>query len=336
MTIREALPEDVPRIVEMGRRQMTVLFPGWVDNPAQLAALTTQLLESPTGIVFVSEDHLGVNGMIGLVLFPHHLTGEKTAGEIAWWVEPEARGAGVALLKRAERWAAERGAVQVQMQAPNLRVGKLYERRGYRMAETAYYRPVTPALTALRVIDHVLLDPAAYRTAALAHAFGDVETSPGVVFHGMSLGESVIPEWIQTRYPSLTPTLTFLRKSPEGQAEPNYIHTDRDMGEWTGIFYLTADPPAEDGTTFWRDKETGQIASTAETEDEFLAEWLAWRDPSRWEAWETVPAKPNRLVLFPAPYFHSRAIPDNYGQGEDARLIQVVFGTGSFAPEGWA
>lgn len=178
------------------------------------------------------------------------------------------------------------------------------------------------------VLDAVLPDVAAYRAAALAqpfesHTFGDA------TFHGIGTRvDTQLPDLIAARYPHVTPTLSFFRKSPRHQVEPNYIHTDRDMGEWTAILYLTQHPPAADGTTFWQHRATGARASTATTPEALQAEWRAWRDRSQWEPWTTVAAKENRLVLFPAACFHSRAIHENYGGGDRARLIQIVFGTG--------
>ena len=185
-------------------------------------------------------------------------------------------------------------------------------------------------LGALRVHDGVLADLHAYAATVRALPFRTVAVG-AATFHGIAPCEHpTMPDWIRAHYPHAVPTITFFRQSPAGQVEPNYLHTDRDMGDWTGIFYLTADPPPDDGTTFWRDRETGATASIATTEAEFLAEWPTWRDGDRWEIWHTVDAAPNRLLLFPAPLFHSRTIVENYGTaGTDARLIQVVFGTGT-------
>lgn len=339
MTIRPATLADVPRLVAMGREQIAVLYGGEVaETPAQLEALAIQLVTTPRCACFVAERDGAVVGMIGLIAYPHHLSGVLTVGEVMWWMAPEARGHGVALLRRAERWACEIGATYIQMMAPDARVGRLYEhRRGYQALETTYRAPVTPAMSALTVVDDVLPDVDAYRAEVLAGAFEDVEPHAGAVFHGIRRDlDDRLPAWIQARYPSLTPTLTFARKSPAGQAEPNYIHTDSDMGEWTAIYYLTADPPPTDGTTFWRHRATGAVLSTALNQAELVDEWLAWRDLTQWTPWTTVAARPNRVVLFPAPYFHSRALAENYGSGEAARLIQVVFGTGGFPPAGGA
>jgi Family of unknown function (DUF6445) len=185
---------------------------------------------------------------------------------------------------------------------------------------------------AIRVLDHVMDAPEQYRAAALACDYGDIVVGDpsvaAVTFHGMAQpGRTPLATMLAEQF-GLTTTLELFRLSPEGQEEPSFIHTDRDMGEWTAILYLHPDPPAGDGTRFWREKATGAIQSTAQTEAEHLAEWQAWRDRDRWEPWHLVSAQFNRLLLFPAPYFHSRAIYENYGQGHDSRLIQLAFGTG--------
>ncbi len=181
---------------------------------------------------------------------------------------------------------------------------------------------------AIRVIDAAVPDPLTYRAAALSQSFGDIEAGP-ITFHGMaSIGPSPLSQWLEDTYGLLT-TYSAFRLSPEGQEEPNYIHTDQDMGEWTGILYLNPEPPSADGTTFWKDLTNGAIQSTASTPEDQTAEWLRWRDRSQWEPWHTVNAAFNRLLLFPSPYFHSRALYDNWGDGSDARLIQLLFGTGT-------
>lgn len=180
---------------------------------------------------------------------------------------------------------------------------------------------------AIVVVDDVLPDPEAYRRMALSQPFGDV-TIGHATFHGIApCPDHTVREWIASRCGDVGTVTTFFRLSRAGQDEPNFIHTDRDMGGWTGILYLTPQPVTGDGTTFWTQRKTGRIASEGDTVEDLLPEWLAWRDWSQWEPRHTVEAKFNRLVLFPAAYFHSRALFENYGTtAEDARLIQVMFG----------
>lgn len=183
------------------------------------------------------------------------------------------------------------------------------------------------------VFDDVLPDPEGYRQAALLRQFGTVDV--GAQFHGIAFcgDDPTLPAWIADRF-GVSTDLTFFRHSPAGQLEPNFIHTDCDMGEWTAILYLTPNPPAGDGTTFWRHVQTGQIATmTGATSEANLAEVLAWRDRSQWEPWQTVEARFNRVVVFPSTYYHSRALEDNYGEGDTARLTQVLFGPGALKQE---
>lgn len=169
------------------------------------------------------------------------------------------------------------------------------------------------------VFDHVLADPAAYRRAALALPFQTVDVGHAV-FHGIApCLDPTVPQWLERTYPDLAVTLTFFRQSPAGQLEPNDIHNDVDMGDVTAILYLHPDPPAADGTTFWRHQASGLQGST------HALAGAAGHDRDAWQTWRHVPAACNRAVVFDAGLFHSRAIVANYGAGDDARLIQVLF-----------
>jgi GNAT superfamily N-acetyltransferase len=142
--IREATEDDIPRLVEMGERFLTeTVYRGRVAvNPRAMARTVAQLLVSETGAVFVSERDAQVVGMIGVLFFENPITGEPTVSELFWWVEPEARGSGVRLLKRAEQWALAAGAHKVHMIAPTPDVAQLYERMGYGYLEAAYQKAI--------------------------------------------------------------------------------------------------------------------------------------------------------------------------------------------------
>jgi hypothetical protein len=174
------------------------------------------------------------------------------------------------------------------------------------------------------VLDNVLPEPESYRAEALARGFTSVPLGPKV-FHGIQIDQvGALPAWIAQRYPRLEPHVSFLRQSPAGQAEPNYVHSDTDMGDWTGILYLNPDPAAGDGTVFYRHLGSGALESACGV-DVLEAEWS---DPSKWARVCQVFARFNRLLLFPSRRFHSRAILENYGAGDESRLIHVVFGRG--------
>ncbi len=146
MTIRDAVIGDVPRIVEMGQHFLRAsrYADQITENPAQFGKMATTCIESPDGVVLLAEARSGhVVGMLGLLIFAHPLSGQRTAGEICWWVEPSARGTGVQLLKAAEGWATTHGAETLQMVAPTDQVATIYERYGYTLSEVAYVKALT-------------------------------------------------------------------------------------------------------------------------------------------------------------------------------------------------
>ncbi len=175
------------------------------------------------------------------------------------------------------------------------------------------------------IFDNFLADPVEYRKEALDREFKSYEF-PECTFHGISpvAVDSLVPSTLRDIFDHTKPTLSFFRKSPAGQVEPHFIHSDIDMGQWSAILYLNENPPAGDGTAFWQHKATGKIGSRIP--HEYSAEG---KTPDGWSLRYLAEAKFNRLVAFPSSFFHSRAIFENWGAGDEARLTQVTFGEGS-------
>jgi hypothetical protein len=174
----------------------------------------------------------------------------------------------------------------------------------------------------IQTFDHVLADPDAYRAVALARSFRSMTFGP-TTFHGLApAADQTLENILRARLPGAEPTLSFFRSSPQGQAEPHDVHSDQDMGHWTAILYLHPDPAPGDGTLFWEHRPT-------QTRHGPWTPALAAvsRDRSQWDVWSRVDAQFGRLLVFRSDLFHSRALPDNYGSGHAARLIQVCFGT---------
>jgi len=142
--IRAATHADIPAIVALGRAFLeTSPYQAWLEeNPDQLAAMTTVLLESPAGHVVVADVGEAVVGFLALVVVPHDLSAALTAKEVCWYVRPETRGVGLRLLRAAERWARAQGARTVQMIAPRKapRVEALYVALGYEPVEVVFQR----------------------------------------------------------------------------------------------------------------------------------------------------------------------------------------------------
>jgi hypothetical protein len=152
----------------------------------------------------------------------------------------------------------------------------------------------------IRVLDDVLLDPLAYLSEVKRLPFRDVTLGPDT-FRGIAPSHRGDVGRVAEAETKASTALSFFRRSPKGQAEPNYVHSDEAMGRFTGIYYMNPEPAEGDGTAFW-ERESGE-----------------------WKMIRLVPAKFNRLLIFSADLHHSRALFDNYGEGDEARLIQVVF-----------
>ena len=129
-------------------------------------------------------------------------------------------------------------------------------------------------------------------------------------FHDLSYGDEVfkniqpvdkvdeLEKYVTSLFPGYEAAFNFIRKSPLHQEEPNYIHTDEMMGDITCLLYLNDEHPNDDGTTIY-DDEGKKIF--------------------------TFYSKFNRLIVFNSDCPHSRNIFENFGEGEKARLIQVIF-----------
>jgi len=150
--IREATAMDIDRVIDMAERfareSEYKVETTW--NRLAIANTVSALIANPNAVVLLAEVsregggtmHLTTVGMLAITLYPHPFSGETAASELAWWVDPEARGggAGLRLLHAGEVWAKHRGARLIQMIAPNEGVGRLYAKLGYTALETWYQR----------------------------------------------------------------------------------------------------------------------------------------------------------------------------------------------------
>jgi RimJ/RimL family protein N-acetyltransferase len=147
MRFRQADVDDVPRLVDMLRQFVTSTkyrkFIG--ESPEALQTFLLGLLANPDAAVFVAHRDEVVIGMIGVLGYVHPMSGERCAGELFWWLDPDDRGAGGWLLRRAEKWATAYGATNLQMIAPsdNPRVAAMYEKLGYEEVERAFHKRLT-------------------------------------------------------------------------------------------------------------------------------------------------------------------------------------------------
>lgn len=148
------------------------------------------------------------------------------------------------------------------------------------------------------VFDDVLKDPKSYVEQALKGEFDDVQDG-SQTFRGIQLrDDDEFSEFIKMFFPDYKINFNFIRKSPLNQLEPNFIHSDEMMGSITVILYLNEVHPPEDGTTIYDDHKNPICR---------------------------VYARFNRMVAFDSDMLHSRNIFENFGEGDAARLIQIIF-----------
>lgn len=135
--IRSATPDDIPAIVEMGRRfYCKAGLPGEYSDQA-MAHFVDGLIRH--GVVLI-----GARSMLGGVIAPVYCAPDWwQAVEMFWWSEDRR---GIDLLAAFEAWARERGANEVRMSSVQASrgeaVGRVLARLGYETAETSYSKRV--------------------------------------------------------------------------------------------------------------------------------------------------------------------------------------------------
>jgi len=147
--------------------------------------------------------------------------------------------------------------------------------------------------------DNVLSDPDAYVKDIYCGEFVDVpdgdKTFKNIQPRKDDEFSKIVMEYFGSKFDI---AYNFVRMSPYGQEEPNYIHSDEMMGDLTVILYLSKEHPDNDGTTMYDSEEKPSCV---------------------------VYSKYNRMLSFTSHVRHSRNIFENFGEGESSRLIQVIF-----------
>lgn len=148
IVIRNAMAEDIENIVTMAEHFLadTVYYRRTATTKDSLRASARTLIEQGVVLLAISEDGIP-QGMLAGLVYDHYLTNTRMASESVWWVEPEARGGGVAqaLLRAFEVWAADHGATAVEIGSWHPRLDRFYERLGYAPAERIFRKAVNRA-----------------------------------------------------------------------------------------------------------------------------------------------------------------------------------------------
>jgi hypothetical protein len=120
--------------------------------------------------------------------------------------------------------------------------------------------------------------------------------------------------------------LAFFRLSTDTIDDDWRIHSDNSIGgikpDRALVLYLSSSPLSElHGTAFWKHKKHGYEMNASDKEyDRMLIEDA--NDLSVWELHSVVGYRPNRALMYPSNYFHSKF--PNKGW-ESGRVIYVMF-----------
>lgn len=146
--------------------------------------------------------------------------------------------------------------------------------------------------------DNVVKNPKEYVKEIFDIGLEDVYFDE-VVFKGIQArNNDEFSKFVLSIFPNYDIAWNFIRHSPYGQKEPNFVHKDDMMGDITCLLYLSQGAPENDGTTIYDEDESPLCV--------FYSKF-------------------NRMISFDSDLLHSRNIFENFGQEENARLIQVIF-----------
>lgn len=196
----------------------------------------------------------------------------------------------------------------------------------------------------IETFDDFLPEPAKVRQSALNSGFGTWRPNKGEVgssvYDGMNFwGDHghCVAALSEALGRAIYPNSMFFRvtnRSTEGA----YVHSDREMGDYTAIVYLSEHERGDSGTGFFRNIRTGEermgsFAQMAKDREEFarlkreMVEGLS-RD---WELTRFVVGQYNRALIFEALLFHARHPRHGIGDTiEDGRMVWVChFGVGA-------
>jgi hypothetical protein len=146
--------------------------------------------------------------------------------------------------------------------------------------------------------DDIIDDPKTYVKDILEYGFHDFADGWQVFKNVQARSNDEFEKKVLELFPGYEAKWNFVRQSPLNQEEPNFIHKDDMMGDITVILYLSENHPDNDGTTIY-DENNRPLC--------------------------VLYSKFNRMVAFDSDCPHSRNIFENFGEGDNARLIQVIF-----------
>jgi hypothetical protein len=147
------------------------------------------------------------------------------------------------------------------------------------------------------VLEPVIENIDAYKQMILSNEFATWDFGYGQSFHNIAkLEPTLFSTYLEGFLPAYTEVAHFARKSPEGQLEPNYIHSDEAHADLTALLFLSDHPDC--GTRLYSDDGKPIV---------------------------TIHMNKGTGFVFSSSVKHSRLLENNFGDGDEARLVEVVF-----------
>lgn len=147
LDIRLMTKNDFPRVVPLLEDFVTFSSYDLPFDVSHVESTFNSLADSEDALllVLVDTDDDDVCGIFGAVVNVHLYSPVKVASELVWWVKPEVRGRkeSLKMLRAFEYWARNVKAadfVSMSSLSVNQSVSKIYQRYGYKEAETAWIK----------------------------------------------------------------------------------------------------------------------------------------------------------------------------------------------------
>jgi len=133
--------EDLPEILEMSLKFLSSTgYTKYSDEQTIRNLIETVITGQQNEMIILLIPGVGfIAGQTSPFAFGSHLI----ASEIAWWVNVEHRkeGAGAELIEAFEYWAKNvAGCTTITLTSLDTKVGKIYEKKGYKLYERAYMK----------------------------------------------------------------------------------------------------------------------------------------------------------------------------------------------------
>jgi hypothetical protein len=109
-----------------------------------------------------------------------------------------------------------------------------------------------------------------------------------------------------------------------------WIHSDVLFANYIGILFIQGSGfPQDDGVSIWKNNELGvHYLDSNDPDFERRSKIVDGQslDAEKWSIIKRAEFKENRLVMFPASWFHSKMTYGNYGNElKNARIVHVLF-----------